>query len=638
MIHDVISVFLGQFAFLSLFITSGILLPYCILSLFHVPKEHASKLLIPLFGMGPICLVWIQELSIRLIPGLSTKYYLGILVLFLLILATVFRSRFRWALKEICDHLIYFGRNVRSGNWVEIFALTAILMVLGVNFYRAQFEPLVGNDELEYATVARTIQNNGSFENYPFRQPDDETGYFWPATHPTTFLNFHILGFSLQKDSNNVTAGRHLASLYLLSGLLALLFIPTTNDLTIRLFGGLSYATIPSLFNLAASLHIDPLYAYSFLLPFIVLMQCGLPKNIAAALFLGFVAAVPMTVHSAGVIVLPITLFTVGALGLRNQMGHTLRTMVLIAATAFLIAGWHYVQNYRLFGSPIGNAVLHSLENPIDHATLTAKDRGLDTLPKRFLIGVMRPWYQILEFGIIPIVSSWCFIRYRKRILGSLRNESIFIPIIVIAQLMGIFVIAALIGYIAPIQNQRYQLVLIPLMILLTLGLAKEEKKNSHSVNLIRHFPIFACLLLGFCFFKETLLGLKYGVRSDWVEMVDKRGSDVFRGIQWFKDHGDQEAGAILAFRPAEIGFYLPEYRIVCPDDPRLMSIYSESDPSVALKALREMDVAYVIVSFGKRNFYVNHSVFLKLLKDTRLVDEVFASGPYKIFHINDKD
>ena len=206
---------------------------------------------------------------------------------------------------------------------------------------------------------------------------------------------------------------------------------------------------------------------------------------------------------------------------------------------------------------------------------------------------------------------------------------------LVLVQLMGVYLLAAIVNYIPPIQNLRYQLVLIPLMIMLVQRVIAEEPIRTKGHN--RRLSVLLAFLLTGCFLKETLLGLKYGIRGDVAEIIDGRGSSVFRSIQWFRENGDKHAGAILAFRPAEIGFYLTDYRIVCPDDPEMMPIYQESEPFSLIEKLREMKVAYVISDFGRRNFYVHHSLFRELLRDTNLFEAVFSSGKYTIFRLKER-
>lgn len=81
--------------------------------------------------------------------------------------------------------------------------------------------------------------------------------------------------------------------------------------------------------------------------------------------------------HKAnGLIVLPLTVWLV-VWRLRREPGDLVRTLSIVAATAFAIAGWWYVRMLVIYGDPFGTEATRAAAEAVGTAVPTPRDQGL---------------------------------------------------------------------------------------------------------------------------------------------------------------------------------------------------------------------------------------------------------------------
>jgi hypothetical protein len=632
LLKQVLDSVLAQGGFLSLVVWSGFVLPWLLLTLLGMSVREKRELFLPLFGFGSILLAWSLEVLVRVFSHQSDRFYLWALVALLAVISGIGRKELRQSFRcfgKVWGSLI---RGVMKGSELDRFIALSIVGVWILNLYSTQFSTLRGSDELEYATVARIIHENASFENYPFKSADPATGYFWPATHPVTFISLHNLGYLFQSNVSSVVGAKLVSCMFYGFGLLSMLFLPGKFSIRARLIGTLLYATIPCLYNLSISKHIDPVYVYSFTLPFVVLLKISRPVRKRDGVVMGVMIAAPATVHSAGILVLP---FVLGTIVLENvkDLRRIIAPLVVLIGIAVMIGGPHYLKNYLSFGSPVGNPVINaSGDAAIDHVSATASDRGLETFKGRLLFGVLRPWYNLLDFGVVPFLFLiLLFCRFRSVCDSIAIDSRMRLMLIPVFLLVLMYSVAAVINHVAPIQNSRYQLVLLPFMIGFVMLILQHNRETGADVASRRRIGFVVILALGLTGLKGTLLNVKYNIRGDYSEIVSPKGTDVYRCIEWLKKHGDPSAGKVLVFRPGEAGYYLENYKLLCPDDPTFQPVYHLKDWEHITENLRERGVAYILVSFDERNFYVNKTELIHYLQDPEVVELMYSYGTYSV-------
>lgn len=428
---------------------------------FRYSGERAMEAAVLSFGFGPMAAGWLLEWMFRIAPHQTAASYVAVLSAVILVLALYGRGKIA-ALGPSLPLLwrAFAARDAGVPRTVHIGLVALVLCVIGFLLLQGLVDPLVENDPLKHANVARMVVRDMSVEHYPYAVADPITGYYAAAVHPMGFHMIQVWLRLLSGSAGEVWTIKTVTPFYLLC-LSAAIFV------AMRKFGTLTawlavaiFLAAPLIANVARINHIDIFRLYFFFAAFAFLaryLQDRLAGDLAHS---AIGAGMALYAHAAGILFVPLAI-GVFAVAFAIPLKQRIIAVCVILAVAGLIGGRQYVVNYQLYGSPVTSKELVWDEGYVQGSLHTEYTRNIITPYDKVVHGALRGFTQLNRFGftywlfVLTLIIGW------RKILAD-RTAATFT--LVIGGFGAGVLLSMLLGLDIIIKNPRYFLTIHPLM------------------------------------------------------------------------------------------------------------------------------------------------------------------------------
>ena len=617
------------------------------------------------FALGPFLLGAGSVLVLGLLPGRSHATHLISVVVGLLVLMVLAVWRGGSAGQTTNARVPkQFGEYLLSG------LLVLWLVLLLIN---SIFIPLMQNDPLEYATVARLLYETRELGSYPAINPEQSTsGFFGPWTHPPLYVSLSYLTQVIQGNADEPGFMRLIAPWFAACATFLILALGSLLNRLTGLISAVIFLSTPLLFASADSAMIDALPVLGIGLVAVTIL-CIEAKPAVRGLVTGIAVALGLWTHSQGVLFAPLA---VGAVALQNGMERlriTLLESATLVATAFLLGSWPYWRNLRIFGSPISdNPAVFALPS-LDWPSYFAYARGLDNWAAIVQYGLFKGWFSLESYGwtfwLMTLGAGVAIKRlrqptFRATVISGGRQaldpgaQVLWLSLILVMIYLGGVLTSLLMGLDLMIKNERYMLVILPFVALLAgyggqvfLGRGAMIIENIKVAPAKRDF----CAFVGFLLVMVILVQLVVlGWYSRWRPiMITVQDNPVeiernqqqlkksifqrrleffpnFAAMYWVRDNLPQDA-LVLSLRPADM--YYAQRKMVSYLDERMLPIYRESSPQRAAQLLRDLGVTHLHVPDYALPVSYN-SVLGRIIADPALTPLIYSAAGTQIFRL----
>ena len=613
------------------------------------------------FSLGPFLLGIFTILALGFLPGHSHAVHMTVVVggLLILVVAGLFLSGGR-RLDKLSHVPLQPGVFLFSGLlvlWVVMLLVNSI------------FLPLLQNDALEYATVARLLYETRDLASYPALHPEQSTsGFFGPWTHPPLYVALSYFTQVIQGHANEPGFMRLIAPWFAVCSTLLIVSLGSLVNRLTGLISGVIFLSTPLLFTGADSALLDALPVLGIAL-IAALLICIEAKPFVRGLLVGCVAGLALWTHSQAILFLPLALTIIV---LQNGITRWRISVIEAAgfcAAAFALGAWWYMRNLSTFGVFISdNPAVFALP-VLDWPTYFSYARGLDNWVAVIQYGLFKGWFSLEAFGwtfwlMIPgmvfSIQHACQPTLRamfgqgSRKLLSPANRVLWLSIALVATYLIGMLTSVFAGLNLMIKNERYMLVIMPFVSLLAgyglyvifhrgaLIFAKRNKipvKNDLfilSVFIFGLFLIVQFLTLSIYYRwryvpdkitanKHDLPEVREEKRRELDKPVFQRHLERFPNtavMAWARENLPEDA-LVLSLRPADM--YYARRKMVSYLDERMLPVYRESSPLQAARMLRDLGITHLhIPDYGLPVSY--NSVIDQIVADpslTRLIHSV---------------
>ncbi len=496
----------------------------------------------------------------------------------------------------------------------------------------AVFMPLSQNDALEYATVGRLLFAERTLEAYPaLNSASIASGFYGPWTHPPLYVSLIYLSSAIQGHTNAPGLMRLIAPWFLLCATAGVVALGTLRRPNVGLFAGVLFISTPLLFLGADSSLIDALPVAGMVLLLILLSGLS-PMGWASGAWLGLGLGLSLWSHSQAILYIPLLgacLLLIGGVRRWRVWG---RDFAVAVAVALVIAGWPYLKNVAIFGSPISdNPPVFALPG-LDWQGYFRFARGLDTWPAIVQYGIFKGWFSLESYGVnfwlmtVGLCIFWSQ-TVRGNFFAAIRNgihrEPPSVAIVWLAAgltaayLAGV-VLSTLLGIDLMIRNDRYLLVIMPAV---AIGAAYGVSELGQSLlrrltdGPISPWPTDIALAgvwmaMTIAVAQLAFVGWYYRWRDlpppPVVSILDAPANKVSKAgrfdhiLDYWSSFRTVQAMAslvpanalVLTMRPADM--YYSGRTMMSYLDPRMLPVYRETSPEQAVRQLQGMGVQYV--------------------------------------------
>ena len=620
-------------------------------------------------SLGPFLLSVFAILALGFLPGHSHAVHMAVVVggLLMVVAAALFLSG---------------GRRLnglpRVPKQPGVFLFSGLLVLWVVMLLvNSIFLPLLQNDALEYATVARLLYATRDLASYPALHPEQSaSGFFGPWTHPPLYVALGYFTQVIQGHADEPGFIRLIAPWFAICSTLLIVALGSLVNRLTGLISGVIFLSTPLLFTGADSALLDalPVLGIALIAAFLICIEA---KPSVRGLLVGCVAGLALWTHSQAVLFLPLAL-TIMFL----QNGITRWRISVIEATGFCIAAfalgaWWYVRNLSIFGALISdNPAVFAL--PIlDWPAYFSYARGLNNWAAVIQYGLFKGWFSLEAFGwvfwlmipgMVVGVKHACQPTLRTtfglggRQMLSPGHQVLWVSIaLVVAYLAGVL-ISVFAGLDLMIKNERYILVILPFVSLLggyslyvvfRLGAVIFAKRSKMPVK--NDLFILAGFILGlFLIIQFITLGIYYRWRylPDRIEVNQYDLPEVREYKQWALDKpvfqrylerfpnaaamlwGHEnlpEDALVLSLRPADM--YYARRKMVSYLDERMLPVYRESSSLQAVRMLRGLGITHLhIPDYGLPVGY--NSVIDQIVADPSLTQLIHSDCNMQILRL----
>lgn len=601
-----------------------------------------TRLFVTAFGaaLAPLLLGLLAVFALALLPGVAPGIHLGVVVVTLL--AAGFALR-RFAPPTSTTFEIGPLERLLIGG------LVAYVLVLVLD---ATTIPLVQSDALEYATAARRLYSIRTLSAYPPLDPvNDPSGFYGPWTHPPLYTALLYLADVSQGNAGTPGLLRLVSVWALLACAMLVAAIGATARPRAGLFAALFLVATPSLFLGADAAAIDPLTVLGVAL---ALAACIAIPGVRSAenVVVGLMVGLAMWTHSQALLLLPVSLFVVVALGANggDRMLVLLKRCALIAITSLAVAAWPYLANLARSGVLIGdNPPVYALSE-LNWRDYFRSERSIASPAQRLQYGILKGWttpesfaltfwFMTLGIGTLLVArrrdraAHWWSGPGRRVVIAALAFLACYYAGVVASTIAGVDIM---------IRNERYFLFVMPAVALLA-SVGVDELTTAwlrgRSGTLPRAARVIATTLVIVMFAAELPVLFAYRVRraglspSQIFQPLERKLTswEPYLAIQTIQRNAD--SGTTLSFKPSDM-FYSGR-KMVSFLDPRLMDVYRESDPARAARMLRALGVSLIHVP-GYASPTLYNSALSKLLADPGLARLEFSHAGYQVYRLVD--
>lgn len=541
------------------------------------------------------------------------------------------------------------------------------LCVLDVMFLAIRL-PLTENDALEYGLVGRAIYEARSLSVYPLLDTNAaESGFFAPWTHPPLYPSLIHAAYAVQGSAATAGLMKLIAPWFLLTATAGVIGLGKMQGVRTGWLAGLLFIGIPLLAIGAETAAIDPLPVAGMVL--LLLGLVGLDRERATTpLLLGLLVGLALWSHSQAILYLPIMACAIVVTGGLQHWARSVRIVGLASVVALVVAGYPYLRNIAIYGTPISDNPAVFVLPSLDWIGFFKYTRSIYDWGTRLQYGLLKGLVAVHNYGfvfwmgvlaLLQLAASGVFKRWFRDI-GQMRSmEHGDGPVLVSFAVVLIYhagvLTSMLIGLDLMIKNDRYLLVMAaPVSILAAVAAARIAPLAacSRATRLPRLTELgigaAACIL----FLGHAVAFLLYGNLTQWLQLLDVRRVNPSSPVQvsfrvepleiW---HGIQIAqelhktmtpeNRVLAIRPADM--YYAERRMVSYLDPIMVPLYGLANARDMQAQLRAAGIRYIQ---APPYFIppVTHSPLMNLLADPGLTSLVRDLQFSQLYQLRDPD
>ena len=612
------------------------------------------------FSLGPFLLGVFTILALGFLPGHSHAVHMTVVVSGLLILVVVglFLSGGR-RLNELPHVPLQPGVFLSSGLlvlWVVMLLVNSI------------FLPLLQNDALEYATVARLLYETRDLASYPALHPEQSTsGFFGPWTHPPLYVALSYFTQVIQGHANEPGFMRLIAPWFAICSTLLIVVLGSLVSRLAGLISGVIFLSTPLLFAGANSALLDalPVLGIALIAAFLICIEA---KPSVRGLLAGCVAGLALWTHSQAILFLPLALTIIV---LQNGMTRWRISVIEAAgfcAAAFALGAWWYVRNLSIFGSFISdNPAVFALP-VLDWPAYFSYARGLNNWAAVIQYGLFKGWFSLEAFGwVFWLMLPGMVIGIKHACQPTLRatfglggrqvlapeRQVLWVSIALVAAYLAGVLVSIFAGLDLMIKNERYMLVILPFVSLLggyilyvalrhgAMFIVKRSKKFIKKDLLILLMIIFIIFLI----IQFIVLGVYYRWQKapdkiiineyDLPEVIEYKQQEIDKSVLqlhlekfpntalmlWARENLPEDA-LVLSLRPADM--YYARRKMVSYLDERMLPVYRERSPLQAARMLRDLGITHLhIPNYGLPVGY--NSVIDQIVADPSLTQLIHS-------------
>ena len=588
------------------------------------------------FSLGPFLLGVFTILALGFLPGHSHAVHMTVVIggLLILVVAGLFLSGGRRLNKLL---------HVPTQPGVFLFSGLLVLWVV-LLLVNSIFLPLLQNDALEYATVARLLYETRDLASYPALHPEQSTsGFFGPWTHPPLYVALGYFTQVIQGHANEPGFMRLIAPWFAICSTLLIVALGSLVSRLAGLISGVLFLSTPLFFAGANSALLDALPVLGIAL-IAALLICIEAKPSVRGLLAGCVAGLALWTHSQAILFLPLALTIIV---LQNGMTRWRISVIEAAgfcAAAFALGAWWYLRNLSIFGSIISDNPADFALPVLDWPAYFSYARGLNNWAAIIQYGLFKGWFSLEAFGwVFWLMLPGMVVGIKHACQPTLRatfglggrqalapeHQLLWVSIALVAAYLAGVLVSIFAGLDLMIKNERYMLVILPFASLLGGYILYVALRHgvmfiiNHSEASIKKYLLILLIITFIIFLIMQLIGL--GVYYRWQSVPDKiiiNEYDLPEVIEYKQQEIDKpvfqrhlehvpnmalmiwarenlpEDALVLSLRPADM--YYARRKMVSYLDERMLPVYRERSPLQAVRTLRDLDITHLhIPNYG---------------------------------------
>lgn len=445
--------------------------------------------------------------------------------------------------------------------------------------------PLIENDALEYAAVARFLALEGNLQRYPLVMADPASGLYAPSIHPPLFHLALVWGQAWFGE--NIFMAQRLIALWSAVGVTCVVGVMALRESRVAAVCAMLLLTAtPFWLSSVAGYGIDAMRIALFTAAVASVLVVVEVVDLRRATSVGLVNALAMWTHGIGILA---PAFAAVSLALFLLPARQWRPLLAFGLVALLGGGGWLLRNLWLLGTAIGDDWPAANWPNLAFAADLAARRRLVTLPEQIIHGALRPWTDIALFGSAFWLALLALPLGVRRPRGALA-----IALVVVFGFTALALLSVAAGSLLVVKNPRYVLTVAPFAAIAAgIGCAR----------LLRGGPVPGRAVQGVLAMALVWGAINLGIRSyglsdlRLVLLGQERGflqKPRVTGGPLFERLEGLEPGRVLSFRPPEVAIY-GGHPWIDHIDPRLKDLHS-ADVAAAAAWLARHDVRFALL------------------------------------------
>lgn len=617
-----------------------------------IPDEQLLKYFFLTLGTGPLLIALFLWAAYAFFPGRPDGFYLG-WVLFLFAGLSLLSGRSGWqAGSRLCS---VTRKNLTHFDWKSnlpaVFLTGATIIFLLVQIPCAVLTPVYGSDQSQYALVSSLGYERKTFDFYPLRDYEPETGYYDLSDHPPAYYMLKIWHYTLQGTAKFAGISKFIEpmSLFYLALIVGFALLPYG-----LLASGIGMALLVAVPGLRGSVEHHAIDAFR-LVPFVLCLlwlkealASPRPKMLTVA---GFFTGLSMFPHSIGGLLSFPCFGSIYFVLSDRKLWQRVLDLALVGIVALLVGGWGYALNLMHSGSPVAAALpLLDQVKSIDYYTVRLFVMGIRDQGGMLWHGILKQFSNTAYFGLAAWFALMTPLLYFKR----LKRE----PLILISLLasLGFLLLMTLASffpqkrYIIFTMNPRYPLTVQPFLVMLAAIalatiLAKAGKLVSSLLTgrFLTYRPLVGLVVIWgvVLFFSFQLLTvgklitkpLRHGDASFYGNAIDWQSSHLGEHSYQFIERKIPKDKVILAQSDAMYAYNFRRY-VIGDIYPKMLDFYNARSVPEAVQVLRNLKVDYLLMHTGWWPSVVSNTHMQDVISDPAITDIVFQGSTSFIFKL----
>ncbi|RLB11963.1 MAG: hypothetical protein DRG39_03190, partial [Deltaproteobacteria bacterium] len=237
---------LTAFGILFTHVISSIIIFLFFSRLLQIKKQNLLTLFVITMGLGSATISLLLTRLIMIFPHHGDLFYISIILsVFLILFLFGYKNLFlvKFLLKEIVE--TYKSEPYEEDHILKMVKIAIIFLVISI-FYMTLLFPIIENDALQYATVARMIYESKTCSFYPLINPDPKTGFYAVSSHPLGYISLITWSYMINGGITNSWITRVISPIYMLYTIILLWYVLyTSRNKICAIFGVLLLLTTP---------------------------------------------------------------------------------------------------------------------------------------------------------------------------------------------------------------------------------------------------------------------------------------------------------------------------------------------------------------------------------------------------------